>query len=243
MEKLITAVPFSGFYNTIHGDLFDRELEHDTDYFSHEVHVNKEAADLYISEMQDCVDWQKAHEAYAKDYVELFNEYFEGETGVKLDLEFESLESPKFYNYSNDRIFAYITPEKLKEVYQAAKKSAFAERIKERFTSYDGFASFYSNDIEQWPDDVLEFDHNEIETLLQAFLPDNAQSTDLYIEGYNGEGGEYIWGAISELDKCYLNALHKVIDDGGSLEAAEAVIQANIDARLPMKGEVAIMPA
>lgn len=41
--------------------------------------------------------------------------------------------------------------------------------IKKRFTSYDGFISFYSNRIEDWLDKPLtEWDHNELGTLLYA---------------------------------------------------------------------------
>ena len=48
-------------------------------------------------------------------------------------------------------------------------KDVFRSTIKERFTSRDGFISFYPNRVEDWPD-LEEWDHNHVGTLLEAYV-------------------------------------------------------------------------
>lgn len=92
-----------------------------------------------------------------------------GEIG--LDLKFESIISPKQYNFTTDRLFCNVLESELLNLYNLVDKKILAETIKEKFTSYDGFISFYDNDINagswQFP---AKYDHNQWETVIEAYV-------------------------------------------------------------------------
>lgn len=89
------------------------------------------------------------------------------DTGIVLA--YESMESPREYNFSTDALFVTINDtEKLASLVDPAR---FEACIKEHFTSRPGFHSFYSNDIETWrAKPFADWDHNELGTLLTAYL-------------------------------------------------------------------------
>lgn len=158
---MIVKIPFSGFYESIHNSQLDHELWHSvfTDYATGCTNNDKLSNYAY-----DVIDWSELFIDYSQRYVEFFAHEF------KLDIKFESLSSPREYNFITDRIFCTISDNELTRLYAETDKKVFAECIKETFTSYDGFRSFYSNDLNDWPIDPLEFDHNEAACLLAAWL-------------------------------------------------------------------------
>jgi len=95
-----------------------------------------------------------------------------GELG--LDLKFESIDSPKYYNYTTDRLFCDALESDLINLYNATNKEILAEMIKERHTSGPGFSSYYDNDIkaEAWSDPE-KFDHNQWQTVIEANIKQN----------------------------------------------------------------------
>jgi hypothetical protein len=151
-KKLITIEFFSGFYESIHGAQFDNEIEQ------------------YLEEndkTSDDIDYTCDFKAYSKEYVNQLN------SEIDLNLEFESLESPKYYNYSTDRIFCNINSADIEKLAEYRNKPIFAELIKSRFTSRDGFSSFYSNEVADWIEKPLaEYDHNELAVLLDCYAFD-----------------------------------------------------------------------
>ena len=66
-------------------------------------------------------------------------------------VKFQSLWSPTSNNYSTDQIKVVYTlkPENVENIrkYVTEHEPAFAAYLKENFTSYDGFISFYPNDV------------------------------------------------------------------------------------------------
>ena len=95
------------------------------------------------------------------DYKTYFNELSESlcykvwdilEDFIK-EIKFIKLESPKYYNYSNDKIICDIKPNK-KVIINYIKNNYknWCKYLKDNFTSYDGFFSYYSNDVnnEDW---------------------------------------------------------------------------------------------
>lgn len=98
------------------------------------------------------------------------------DTGIVLT--FESMESPREYNFGTDVLFVTINDtEKLATLVDPAK---FEALIKEQFTSRSGFHSFYSNDIEVWrAKPYADWDHNELGTLLTAYLRQVAEDKGL----------------------------------------------------------------
>ena len=160
---MLIQIPFSGFYESIHNSQIDNELNYGvfTDHATGCTNNDK------LSQLAfDSMDWRKLFIEYAQEYTKYFAHKF------NLNIEFESLSSPKKYNFSTDRIFVTIPDSDLLKMYAEVDRSLFAENIKKTFTSYDGFSSFYSNDIHDWSTNPLEFDHNEATCLFESWLID-----------------------------------------------------------------------
>lgn len=87
---------------------------------------------------------------------------------------FESMDSPKYYNFSTDRLYMNIPASVMRHMFKLSKAdnhATLARVIKERFTSRDGFMSHYENDISDWLEKPLQhWDHNELGTLLVAVI-------------------------------------------------------------------------
>jgi hypothetical protein len=171
MTKLSTSIPFSGFYNSFHDAELDSALEQT---FSDNI---GEPRDALVQKAFDLVDWRKAHTEYAKQYAECFAiEY-----GLKT-LKFEELSSPREYNFTTDRIFCEIALSEVKAIFKAVDKEALKQALKDNFTSYDGFISYYSNDLEDWPEDLEEWDHNQVGILIGLHVRSKTPEFDPYAE-------------------------------------------------------------
>lgn len=182
MKKNIN-IPFCGFYETIAGEFVDRELlsgfVSENDLYTND-RIIDEISDLTESECEKFdLYCDKNRESEYKRYIERYTElYFDGINdllpyGVDVDFKAENitLESPKFYNYTTDRIFCDVDFEALVKLYGLTDQKKLEEIIKEKFTSYDGFISHYSNDINdpEWVN-LHNFDHNQWYTLLSCWI-------------------------------------------------------------------------
>jgi hypothetical protein len=153
-----TTIPFSGFYYSVH----DQEL----DYILEQCFSN-DCGDVYNSLAQsahDNADWFSIHSGYAKLYTEAFAKEFELET-----VKFKKLDSPKYYNFETDRIFCEINISEVNRLYKTVCKKVLEDRIQERFTSRDGFISFYPNELAKWPNKLEDWDINQVGTLIEAY--------------------------------------------------------------------------
>lgn len=163
---MLTTIPFSGFYESQLSDALDREEE----LIADNTVENDEGFGRSAAEIQEAMyfvtDYKKAHEHIAKEYAEQFAEYVKPYT-----LEFESMDSPREYNFTTDRVFMTISDKDFRAMRNATSNDIFAALVRERFTSRSGFASHYSNDWRDWHYKPLEdWDHNEVGTLLEAYL-------------------------------------------------------------------------
>jgi hypothetical protein len=162
MTKYLTTIPFSGFYESVHSMRIDDAINQHFD--DHEGSgENKTPWHLDLN-------YSKAMNEYAKDYLDAFSK----EIGIPL--EYDDLESPKEYNFTTDRIFAYINEEDLIKLRDSLDTDDLEKMIADRFTSRDGFSSFYQNSLSSdgqpdyktsWDKPVTEYDHNQIGTLLE----------------------------------------------------------------------------
>lgn len=163
------AIPFSGFYESWHADSIDREIE---SMFDREGNGEGEIPD----DWHRFCDYEAIHEAYAKAYVDWFNEELKKESGIDFELEFESLESPREYNFRTDRIFCKMPVGKARELVGLVSSgrvpnSTLAEVLKQRHTSRSGFISSYSNRLEDWLElEFEELDNIHFESYLLALL-------------------------------------------------------------------------
>jgi hypothetical protein len=106
------------------------------------------------------------------------------ELDLGITIEFQSLYSPKYYNYSNDSInVAYtLSDNSLDKIveYINENREAFDTYIKDNCTSYDGFCSFYSNDSDVWLNEYIKREDDDMGTVfghLLAFMLQNEEFT------------------------------------------------------------------
>ena len=146
MKKIESYLPiFPGFYNTLFEcDCEESEIEEGKTYDDYDF----DYADYHKRVAERCVE---AIENELKDF--------------NIKVEFQDLISPRFYNFSNDSINVEYTLENnsfdLVLDYLNENKEEFKTYIKERYTSYDGFSSFYSNDADVWLNEYLKDDKKQ----------------------------------------------------------------------------------
>lgn len=87
---------------------------------------------------------------------------------------FESMDSPREYNFTTDRVYANIPLAMMKVFFNMSKRenhATLAAVIGERHTSRDGFISYYANDVAEWlAKPLTDWDHNELGSLLVAAM-------------------------------------------------------------------------
>lgn len=142
----------------------------------------------------DCSDWGAMHRHYAASYADAFS-YLAGEKlGISapemvsfyswqekkqkkekrqvysLRLSGCDMTSPREYNFETDRIFCQMPESVIRKLWAINRVDGFASLdavTRRRFTSYDGFISFYRNDWHQWGK-LADWDSNQLATLLIA---------------------------------------------------------------------------
>ena len=138
--KTLVKIPFSGFYNSVHDSIIDSALEYQS-----ECYADSDKANNIILDLLNINHYNKIREELSKVFVEGINELFWYEYDIKLNLEFDSLKSPKFYNYSTDEIYCYIDNDKINELVALLDdENDFIEVLKDKYKSRDGFIVFDS---------------------------------------------------------------------------------------------------
>lgn len=162
----ISTIPFAGFYESFISTIPDDEIERDCSELSDE--DGRELSKL----CNEIVNYGAIYLDIAKQYVIEFQEYLKDECDLDLpSMVFESMQSPREYNFTTDKLFVTLSPEDLQRLYNECNQGDLAQVIKERFTSRSGFISFYSNDVLEWLKKPLaEYDHNEIGTLFECVI-------------------------------------------------------------------------
>lgn len=168
MSNKIINIPFCGFYQSIYDSELDSIIQRECEY---QEEYNGIPTHEYSAALYRFADFGQAHKQIASKYVDRFNSFILDEFGVDLGLEFEKLESPREYNFSTDRIFAFIPEEKVNELFDNVNQGDLASVIKDHFTPGSGFIPFYSDDVLTWlAKPVLEWDYNELSMLLHGLL-------------------------------------------------------------------------
>ena len=217
MSKFNTVVlPFSGFYESIHNSLLDDELNMHmfTDYATG--CTNNEG----LSQLAyDGCNWSDVFNGYAEEYTKNLAHEF------KIKMTFESLQSPKEYNFTTDRIFANISYEELKRIYDACNKTNFNKLAVDTFTSRDGFNSFYNPAIETWGP-LNTWDHNQLACLLESFINEGltGESLDEYSIMESSISNGFLYDLLSENIK-NIDRLHKIHEYLNAREARKETLK------------------
>lgn len=173
MNKLI-KIPFSGFYESYHIDAIDRELE--IMFMDDDGNVDYDQA----NELD--VNYTKVLLAYSKSYVE----QLKNETGID-SLKFRDLQSPQYYNFETDVIFCTISLKDIRHMRKVIIKQKMDDVCRELFTSHEGFISNYNPQWYYWPNDVKQWDCNQLYALMLAFVNEEYLETNI-IEQMNMNG-------------------------------------------------------
>lgn len=153
--KVSTWLPiFSGFYGTIWETDNDEEMELE--------YINEQRTAKGLPKVDwDDVDWD--YTEYQRGVVEGVTKFVGHELanmGLISKYRLEKLVSPREYNFRNDSIDVafYLTSKNKQAIerYLVEHKKEFAEYLDDRYTSYSGFCSYYSNSILNWMNDLDE---------------------------------------------------------------------------------------
>lgn len=174
--KLI-RIPFQGFYESIHDDVFDRFIEYtsENEAEENELEVYDVADVLYEN-----TDWKSAREFYAKHYAEDFISEISGNIPVFKVI----LQSPREYNFSTDTITVAIPMENWKEMVRLVPMDQAQRYATEWLEPRSGFIPFYPQDMKQWGP-IESWDPAITEVVVRALFEDiTGEDCDEFQEGY-----------------------------------------------------------
>lgn len=191
----IATIPFAGFYETMHymaiNDAFDNMF-------------SDSCGDIYDALQNKAwifADFSEAFKDYAKNYADAFCAEF------KINAKFESMKGTKDYFSGNDRIFVELSIEEVKRLFNVVDKKLLDTVCRENLTSRPGFSSFYNPDFTDWGD-VTDWDHNQLEQLIEAIAKQENPGFDMQAEfdlmdGYlcNGNIEENIYSTDKRIQR------------------------------------------
>lgn len=197
---MLAVIPFAGFYNTLHDAQLDQALEQ---MFTDRETGCERNEGLEMRAYGAC-NWAAVHREYAKYYAEAWL----AEHGIAG--EFESLQSPREYNFTTDRIFVKLADGEPERLLATVDRADLARVAAEMFTSWDGFISFYSPDVADWGD-VATWDHNQMLCLLRAHAdPDEDEFDVMEFASCNGYFEEWIGEWTPGIERLY--AVHDYLE-------------------------------
>ena len=202
---MIIAIPFSGFYESIHSDNIETHL-YNSEFTDHATGCTNN--DRLIELAQESINWRALYTDYAKEYVKQFNHEF------NLNLVFDELKRPLEYNFTTDQIYCDISPIETHKLFENTKAEFIDKHARAMFTSRSGFISFYNNDWRTWGQ-VFTWDHNQLYCLLLAWLEADQGITNWYeTEAYLMDDYLSSNGGASELlhNHCADKRIFKVSD-------------------------------
>lgn len=152
LNKIKFLIDFGGFYDSIHSDNIENRIE----YF--EIDENN-------------VNYKETYNSYCIEFIDSLNDMLE------LELKFIQIDSPKFYNFTTDKIEAEINENdfnKLKDTY--LNSNEFIDYVNENSKSRDGFTSFYNGFNE-----VIKEDEILLQYMFNYILNEYADEIDNYV--------------------------------------------------------------
>ena len=205
-NKAMATIPFQGFYNSLYSHAIEGEIESSLDWYTEDYGLTEAQRDILANGYLE----KNVSEFYynvSKDYAEAFIYEIERDTGLTLNARFESIESPKEYNFQTDRLFIEL-PEASAVAFidyiLANHKEELEKLIAQRFTSRSGFISHYDNTLEAWGN-PSEWDLNQIGTCFEIFEyleQEIYDGHDIYESISNGLADTLSDAADKMLDRC-----------------------------------------
>ena len=154
--KVQTFLPvFNGFYNTLFEDILDNAVNDAIEWYNEDNNTSLNYDDFNFN-------FTIIKNEICKDAVSKIEEKL-NEIGINCTINFETLVSPREYNFSNDSINIEINFKKFSRVIEILEQNfdSFTQYIKDNYTSRDGFISNYSSYASDWMEDLRENAENE----------------------------------------------------------------------------------
>ena len=163
---------FRGFYGSPY---FDSESDCEREF----EHINEERTSkgLELLPNDSDIDWDITswYKATAEKITDEVAEELKDSEYIT-DWQFVEIDSPKFYNYSNDKIVVNFTlsPKNLENIKNTIRNNYtdFEGYLRDTL-EMEGFISNYSTFASEWKEktkDFTEFDHNELQVIFQFLL-------------------------------------------------------------------------
>ncbi len=178
---------FPGFYGTMFEGLEYAEADELANVFSCNGVALSSHSLCDIANDSRCVDWD--YSRYHRDYTErIVSAVSDNLSDLGVKLEFQTLASPREYNFRNDvgNVAAVIEkPDDFKMdllAFLLDHDDEFEAYIRKRFTSGPGFISFHDNDhgawleeLRNWNPETDGYDSTRFGTLLEFYLQEEKE--------------------------------------------------------------------
>ena len=152
-----TAI-FMGFYES---PLYNS----DTEYY-----INENMRDTESPEVLE-IDWIPYQTEVCKAATDLLSEYCINDDNIIKSMQFQELNSPRYYNYDTDRLNILVDVNLTKLKSYIKKNSAdFNLYLKDNFTSYDGFISYIENNFSAFKLQYQEDKQRCINVMLEYYI-------------------------------------------------------------------------
>ena len=160
---------FPGFYES---DLMNSDtpywaIKEEYDYYTKDL-ISEHPEYKFLTE--DDLDFD--YDGYKRELVDGFISGFADHAPEFVtDVEYDVVDSPRYYNFRNDRLYAFVTLadgwEDVMRHFIASNYDWLQQRIHDDWTSYDGFMSFMDNDVDEWGEHLFnEHDERYISTMI-----------------------------------------------------------------------------
>lgn len=166
MKTTIEVKSFPGFYETIFSEIYIEEREQES--------LREQYPDFeHLSDWE--IDSDKYCDTVAKEFAEMYVDELNDKLQLNIELTSESIESPREYNFTTDKIICSIEVGDydtfIAKIIDLMNEPEYHETlgkiIKERHSDRPGFWSFMSYDIKEWPDYLMDPDNtNYLECVL-----------------------------------------------------------------------------
>ena len=179
-NKIVIEIPFSGFYHSIHDMHIDNWVEYmlsgdEAEYL--ELSQDELADKLYM------MNYSSIRKAVCLHYIQAYNAVFYDEYDIDLDLKFNEMTSPQFYNFETDKLYCIIEQSAFNEVIALLYDAEIQKTLSDKYKTSDGFIVFDSTlqaieekDYQRFSSDILDM------LLPENEVTENYQYTDLINE-------------------------------------------------------------
>lgn len=201
-KQTIESPIFPGFYETIISEGYS-DQDSEVEYLKEQGSI---PSDIDISN----VDFTYDYDSYKRDisiaYTDALAEHLE-DHDLAYNVEFESIISPKYYNYSTDRLFIdlEVNMPRINQVIDE-NAEAFTKYLQDNYTSYDGYISFIENKPSLFADKLAALEPEYISVALRFCL-------EVLHSGHDSIDYELSISAIEDVSLCnYIESIEYLQD-------------------------------